>query len=99
MDMKGYSLMRNNYPNIVVAYHGCDETVRDDVIRGALLKQSENPYDWLLRNLDCAVIETLHQYVRTEGSRPTILSEVSLRKGRESIPAPAFAKRLTYRYA
>lgn len=39
--------MRNNYPNLVLAYHGCDETVRDDVVMGADLKRSENPYDWL----------------------------------------------------
>lgn len=34
---------------LVVAYHGCDITVRDDLISGKLaqLKHSENPYDWL----------------------------------------------------
>jgi hypothetical protein len=34
---------------LVLAYHGCDATVRDDLITGALatLKPSENRYDWL----------------------------------------------------
>ncbi|MBR3307108.1 MAG: hypothetical protein IKI75_07650 [Lachnospiraceae bacterium] len=39
--------MRNNYPNLVIAYHGCDESVRDAVVMGQELKRSENPYDWL----------------------------------------------------
>lgn len=34
---------------IVLAYHGCDATVRDDLVAGRLpcLKPSQNPYDWL----------------------------------------------------
>ncbi len=39
--------MRNNYPNLVLAYHGCDVSVRDAVIKGESFKPSENPYDWL----------------------------------------------------
>lgn len=34
---------------LVVAYHGCDITVRDDLVTGKLahLTHSANPYDWL----------------------------------------------------
>lgn len=39
--------MHNNYPNLVLAYHGCDESVRDAVVMGESLQKSENPYDWL----------------------------------------------------
>lgn len=36
-------------PGLVVAYHGCDVTVRDDLVTGKLahLIHSNNPYDWL----------------------------------------------------
>lgn len=35
--------------SLVVAYHGCDVTVRDDLVTGRLahLSHSRNPYDWL----------------------------------------------------
>ena len=39
--------MHNNYPNLVLAYHGCDIKVRDEIILGSDMKRSENPYDWL----------------------------------------------------
>lgn len=34
---------------LVLAYHGCDITTRDDLVSGRLpyLEQSQNPYDWL----------------------------------------------------
>lgn len=34
---------------LVLAYHGCDITTRDDLVSGRLpyLEQSRNPYDWL----------------------------------------------------
>lgn len=34
---------------VIVAYHGCDITTRDDLVTGKIksLKPSENPYDWL----------------------------------------------------
>ena len=35
-------------PGVVVAYHGCDQSVADEVIHeGKSLKPSENDYDWL----------------------------------------------------
>ncbi len=35
--------------NTVIAYHGCDVTVRDDLVSGRLhrLDHSNNDYDWL----------------------------------------------------
>jgi len=38
-----------NHGSLIVAYHGCDVTVRDDLVSGRLecLDQSKNSYDWL----------------------------------------------------
>ncbi len=38
-----------NGGSLLLAYHGCDATVRDDLVTGTLpsLKPSENRYDWL----------------------------------------------------
>ncbi|QDQ28651.1 hypothetical protein FNU76_21105 [Chitinimonas arctica] len=38
-----------NHGNLVVVYHGCDATVRDDLVSGQLgaLTESNNRYDWL----------------------------------------------------
>ena len=35
--------------NLLIAYHGCDATTRDDLVTGAIpcLAQSRNRYDWL----------------------------------------------------
>ena len=34
--------------NLIIGFHGCDESVRDNVINGrATLSKSENRYDWL----------------------------------------------------
>ncbi len=40
------------YQRSVIGYHGCDQTVvRDVLLRGKQLKQSENDYDWLGRGI------------------------------------------------
>ncbi len=40
------------YERMVIAYHGCDRKVRDQVLAGnAALKASENDYDWLGRGI------------------------------------------------
>ena len=31
----------------MIAYHGCDKSVRDSVLKGDPFIKSENPYDWL----------------------------------------------------
>lgn len=37
-----------SYSNLVLAYHGCDITLRDELLAGLKqLKPSNNPYDWL----------------------------------------------------
>jgi hypothetical protein len=37
-----------SHRNLVIAYHGCDVTTRDDLVAGKTrLKQSVNKYDWL----------------------------------------------------
>jgi len=37
-----------SHRNLVLAYHGCDITVRDDLVSGRIkLKHSTNRYDWL----------------------------------------------------
>ncbi|WP_322904810.1 hypothetical protein [Paenibacillus campi] len=40
--------MYSTLPNLVLAFHGCDRSVYDEVIsRGGILNPSENDYDWL----------------------------------------------------
>lgn len=40
--------MYRKLPNLVIGFHGCDQTVFDRVIKeGEPLKQSQNEYDWL----------------------------------------------------
>ena len=35
-------------PGLLIGFHGCDETVRDDIIAGVMtLNPSQNKYDWL----------------------------------------------------
>ena len=35
-------------PGLLIGFHGCEETVRDDVIAGVtILNPSQNKYDWL----------------------------------------------------
>lgn len=41
-----------NYQRQVIAFHGCDRDIRDQVLLGkAALRPSENDYDWLGRGL------------------------------------------------
>ena len=47
-NMKGYALMYNKLPNLIIAFHGCDEEVYKKVIfDNEPLKFSYNSYDWL----------------------------------------------------
>ncbi len=41
--------MYSKRAGLVIGFHGCDESVRDDVVfnKGSLLKPSANDYDWL----------------------------------------------------
>jgi len=40
--------MYSNYRNIVIGFHGCDKSVRDEIISGkSFMKKSNNDYDWL----------------------------------------------------
>lgn len=40
--------MYQKLPNLVLAFHGCDQLVFEEVIyKGGQLKQSQNEYDWL----------------------------------------------------
>lgn len=40
--------MYSKLPNLVIAFHGCDKAVFDDVIKsGGQLRPSQNDYDWL----------------------------------------------------
>lgn len=40
--------MYSKLPNLVIAFHGCDKAVFDDVVKGGgQLKPSQNDYDWL----------------------------------------------------
>ncbi len=32
---------------LIIAFHGCDEKVCDEIVRGAPFKASDNDYDWL----------------------------------------------------
>ena len=39
--------MYSNRANLIIGFHGCDESIRDAVINGDKLVKSENKYDWL----------------------------------------------------
>jgi hypothetical protein len=39
------------YDRIVMAYHGCDALVAEDILGGQLFRASENDYDWLGRGV------------------------------------------------
>ena len=40
--------MYSTRPGLILAFHGCDQSVRDKVIDGYdILKYSKNNYDWL----------------------------------------------------
>jgi hypothetical protein len=40
--------MYSTLPSFVLGFHGCDESIRDNVIKGKeRLKNSENNYDWI----------------------------------------------------
>jgi len=40
--------MYSRKPNTVVGFHGCDESIRDDLLNGrSEMKSSSNNYDWL----------------------------------------------------
>ncbi len=42
------SEMYSRKSGLIIAFHGCDESVRDSVLVGKVdLKASENEYDWL----------------------------------------------------
>ena len=44
----GYAKMYETLPNLVIGFHGCDQSTFDRVIKnGEMLSQSENKYDWL----------------------------------------------------
>lgn len=34
-------------PNLILGFHGCDESIAEKVINGGCLKESTNDYDWL----------------------------------------------------
>ncbi len=67
----------NLHPNIVLAYHGCDESVGRALLEGEAFRKSKNDYDWLgggrdllLKRLDCAVIMALHEMLEEAGLPP-----------------------------
>ena len=33
--------------SFILAYHGCDQSVADQLVEGAAFKESRNGYDWL----------------------------------------------------
>ena len=40
--------MYSKSQNMIIGFHGCDKSVRDDIASGkSLMKKSENDYDWL----------------------------------------------------
>ncbi len=40
--------MYSKLPNLILAFHGCDQSTFDEVVRrGRMLKSSTNDYDWL----------------------------------------------------
>ena len=56
--------MYSRLSGILLGFHGCDERVGRDIVAGKMpLHASEN-------DLDCAVIETLHELVVGDGRTP-----------------------------
>lgn len=40
--------MYHSRPGLLIGFHGCEQSVRDNIVSGAsMLKASENGYDWL----------------------------------------------------
>jgi hypothetical protein len=40
--------MYSSRPGLLIGFHGCEESVRDDIVAGkTMLKASQNGYDWL----------------------------------------------------
>jgi hypothetical protein len=81
--------MYSTRPNIVLGFHGCDESVRDKVVSGRDdLKRSENDYDWLgngiyfwennpERALDYAkYLKTHSSRAKTKIEKPTVIGAV-----------------------
>ena len=67
--MENYIMMYEKLPNLVLGFHGCDKSTYEKVLKNhENLKACDNTYDWLgngdilLRDLDCAVIQQIHQY-------------------------------------
>lgn len=55
--------MYHHSPNLVLGFHGCTKKVFKKILfHHEELEFSNNSYDWLIRELDCAVIERIHLY-------------------------------------
>ena len=79
-------MLHLDYQRTVIAYHGCDESLADRVLRtGETLKVSENDYDWLGTGIyfwefgpdrAMAWAEELHRRFPKRVTKPAVLGAV-----------------------
>lgn len=85
--------MYSKLPNLVITFHGCDESVRDRVICGGeRLLPSTNDYDWLgsgiyfwEQNYERARLWAEEQSARREGGRPAVIEHLHARIEEEGL--------------
>jgi hypothetical protein len=64
--MASNNFVYSSEPGLITGFHGCSQTLRDNVVIGKTsLRQSNNPWDWL--GVDCAVIKNIHEQLRKLG--------------------------------
>ncbi len=71
-------------PNLVIAFHGCDISVRDTLLKNSdNIAKSEQPYDWLghgiyfwENNLERAKPWAIEKQIRREIKEPAVIGEV-----------------------
>lgn len=62
------SLIYTSDPGFILGFHGCDETVRDSIVNQKEMLKPSN--DFVLRELDCSVIENVHSIMKALGKCP-----------------------------
>ena len=81
-------------PNLVFGFHGCrQETFENVLYKHEPLAQSQNRYDWLLRDLDCAVIECVHTLNRLNNFPAYDSVRGIFTEGKASFPGSGFKEK------
>lgn len=98
--MENYIMMYEKLPNLVLGFHGCDKSTYEKVLKNhENLKTCDNTYDWLgngdilLRDLDCAVIQQIHQYHKETAEREYDSVRGVFIEGKEAYPGAGFKEK------